>query len=288
MTPQNPLQNFYRKPKFSISLPSRGLWYPDVNVKNKNGVVEVFAMTAADETKFKTNEVLLSKSATKSLIQSCVPDIRDPLTMPIVDLDVLLLSIRRASYGDIITVSAPVPNTTQTTSFDFSIEKLVAEYPNCVDSWNSTMEIVDAQGNTLLFDIQPINMTSLFDYTNQLMQYQQQTQELSNSNKDTSEKLQTLDTQLTNLSSLTVNMISENIAKIHNKDFEITKPRDIRSFLNNIDLDYFKKIQDFIELQKSQIKFPSQTVHSTPEQIAEGAPESWQVDIEFNITNFFN
>jgi len=103
----NPLKSYFRKPGIWIKLPSLGKFYkiPPKDL-NDMGEIPVYPMTAKDELLLKNADALLNGTAVYKMIESCVPSITDLENIPNIDLDVILLAIRRASYGhtmDIVT-----------------------------------------------------------------------------------------------------------------------------------------------------------------------------------------
>lgn len=97
---QNPLSQWFRQPKVYIKLPSNGEFYPHGALdKSANGEYPVYAMNAKDELMFKTPDALLTGQSTVEVIKSCIPAIQDPWSMPSIDLDVALVAIRIATYG---------------------------------------------------------------------------------------------------------------------------------------------------------------------------------------------
>lgn len=102
----NPLKNYFRKPGIWIKLPSQGQFYT-VKPKELNdmGEIPVFPMTAKDELLLKNADALLNGSAITELIHSCAPCIENPEQMPSIDLDAVLLGIRRCTYGESMDVS---------------------------------------------------------------------------------------------------------------------------------------------------------------------------------------
>jgi hypothetical protein len=96
----NPLKSYFRKPGIWVKLPSQGHFY---NVRptdlNDTGEIPVYPMTAKDELMLKNADALLNGNAIVELIRSCAPAIQDPENMPSIDLDVVLLAIRRSTYG---------------------------------------------------------------------------------------------------------------------------------------------------------------------------------------------
>ena len=133
----NPLAKHLRQPKIYIKLPSGGNYWPQGSLeKTENGEYPIYAMTAKDEITFKTPDALLNGQATVDVIQSCVPNIKNAWHCPSIDLDIILVAIRRASFGDTLTMTAKVPNTDIMKDFDIKLSQI---YDNL-----STAQYVDA------------------------------------------------------------------------------------------------------------------------------------------------
>lgn len=97
----NPLKAYFRKPGIWIKLPSQGKHYKIKPADlNDMGEIPVYPLTAKDELVMKNADALLNGSAIKDIIASCAPSIVDPENMPSVDLDAILVAIRRATYGE--------------------------------------------------------------------------------------------------------------------------------------------------------------------------------------------
>lgn len=103
----NPLKAYFRKPGIWVKLPSHGKYYKE-SVKDLNdmGEIPVYPMTAKDELLLKNADALLNGSALLQLVRSCVPSIVDPNSMPAIDLDAVLVAIRKCTYGEKMSVSA--------------------------------------------------------------------------------------------------------------------------------------------------------------------------------------
>jgi len=97
----NPLKQYFRRPALYISLPSKGHFYPAGSLDMpENGEIPVYPMTAIDEITSKTPDALFNGNAVADIIRSCVPAIRDPWSLPSVDLDTILVAIRAATNGN--------------------------------------------------------------------------------------------------------------------------------------------------------------------------------------------
>lgn len=106
----NPLMDFARKTECSVKLPSQGLWYDDDNITfNAIGEVDIMPMLPNDEMKIVNPETLISGDAIISLIKSCCPGIKRPEELYYPDVNVLLLGIKKATYGDELIQSSVCP-----------------------------------------------------------------------------------------------------------------------------------------------------------------------------------
>ena len=100
MTPNNPLQQYFRQPAIYIKLPSLGQFYPPGTLTTtETGDLPVYPMTAIDEITYRTPDALFNGQATVNVIQSCMPNIINAWAIPAMDIDTILVAIRIASYG---------------------------------------------------------------------------------------------------------------------------------------------------------------------------------------------
>ena len=102
-----------------------------------------------------------------------------------------------------------------------------------------------------------------------------------------SEKLSRFNKSFKKLTDITVNMLSKSIAKIIIGDDEVTNPTHIEEFIDNVDKEFFKGITDHLEEQRKKFAIEPIKVQSNEEDIAKGVPESWEVPITFDQSNFF-
>ena len=75
------------------------------------GEIPVFPMTAKDELLVKNADALLNGTALYQLVKSCVPCIENPEQMPAVDLDAILVAVKRCTYGENMDVTTVCTNT---------------------------------------------------------------------------------------------------------------------------------------------------------------------------------
>jgi hypothetical protein len=107
----NPLKQYFRRPSIYLKLPSGGVGYPAGALnKTETGELPIYPMTAIDEITSKTPDALFNGTAIVEIIKSCVPNIRDPWSIPSTDLDAILIAIRSAAQGNDMEIESTCPS----------------------------------------------------------------------------------------------------------------------------------------------------------------------------------
>jgi hypothetical protein len=127
----NPLQKYFRQPKIFITLPSQGMYYGGDAVDNAIGQLPVMSMTGMDELLLKTPDALMNGEATVRVIQSCVPNIRNAWEICNLDLDVLLVAIRIATYGNNMGIGHVCPNCGSDNEYNVDLMTLIDHFSKC-------------------------------------------------------------------------------------------------------------------------------------------------------------
>ena len=97
----NPLMQFARRPELSVRLASNPCWYNTGFIEyTMNGEVEVYPMLPKDELSLYNPDALLSGQAMVGLIKSCCPSVLNPEKLYFPDANILLLAIKKATYGN--------------------------------------------------------------------------------------------------------------------------------------------------------------------------------------------
>lgn len=278
----NPLTKFYRQPKIYLTLPSKGQYYPEgALVMPDGGELPVFAMTAKDELTLKTPDALLNGAATVELIQSCIPAIKNAWAMPVLDLDACLVAIRIATYGEAMDITATAPNTKTPQEYTIDLR-------NVLDRYSSAVYVPDFMFEDLKIEIQPLSYKDFSQVSIQTFEEQRIFSIVNNNELEEDKKLELFNKSFNKIRDITFGMVSRSIVKITTPDGEeVTQPSFIADFLNNSDKSLFKSLQAHIEEQKKNFDVPPMEVRSTPEQIEEGAPETFEVPIKFDQSTFF-
>jgi hypothetical protein len=278
---QNPLRKYFRQPKVHITLPSRGRFYPE-GVLNmpETGELPVYAMTAKDELLIKTPDALLNGQATVDVIKSCIPNITNPWLMPSVDLDACLIAIRIATYGEKLEITTKVPGTGEEKSFDLDLRQVLNGL--VTPEFENTLKIQDI--NVVL---KPLTYKEFTESNLKTFEEQRIFSLVNDDEMDDATKLSRFNASFKKLTDLTVNMLSKSIAKLSIGDTEVTNPVHIEEFVDNVDKEFFKEITQHLESQRDKFAIKPIKVTSPPEDIEKGAPETFEVPITFDQSNFF-
>lgn len=277
----NPLQKYFRQPKLYINLPSKGEFYPTEAIDYPDsGEVPVFAMTAKDEITLKTPDALLNGQATIEVIQSCIPTIKNAWEMPSIDLDACLVAIRMATYGESLDLDIKVPGSGADRTISINLQNILTklsevEYANIV--YINDMTIV----------LKPLTYKIFTQQALRTFEEQRILQIVNNAEITNEEKLAKFNQSFRTLTDITIGMVSNCIAKIIIEDTEVTDSKHIDEFIENADKNFYNAIIDHLDQEKKKFSIEPVTIHSSEEDIAEGAPETFEVPITLDATHFF-
>lgn len=122
----NPLKQYFRRPAIYLKLPSGGKYYPQGSLDlPDNGEVPVYPMTAVDEISTKTPDALFNGTAVVEIIKSCIPNIKDPWQIPLIDLDPILVAIRTATDGNTLDIISKCPSCEEEGNYGINLGQLL-------------------------------------------------------------------------------------------------------------------------------------------------------------------
>lgn len=277
----NPLKKYFRQPKLYITLPSQGQYYPLNAIEmTKTGELPVYAMTAKDELSMKTPDALLNGQATVDLIQSCIPNIKDAWKMPSIDLDLALIAIRIATYGENLDITTKIPNIGVEKEYTVDLRKILQQLSAA--TYENFIEI-----NGMQVYLRPLTYKEFTEASLKTFEEQRIFRLVNDQNIPDHEKLAKFSESFSKLTRMTVGMITNSIAKIVADDVEVTDQRFIKDFIDNADKEFYNQITDHLEIQKSKFQIKPLKVISEPEEVEAGAPAEFEVPITFDQSNFF-
>jgi len=272
----NPLSQWFRQPKVFIKLPSNGDFYPPGSLDNSvNGEYPVYAMTAKDELMFKTPDALLSGQSTVEVIKSCIPAILDPWKMPSIDVDVVLVAIRIATYGQKMEVSADCPHCKAENSYDMDLTMWLNNVGNFEYKTDIPMD-------PLTVHVRPYTYQELTKTNIRTLEQQRIFSVINDDSLSDEKKLELFDQSFIKITELTVDIIAGCISKISTPDGVVEDKNQIKEFINNAPRDVFDLVSDHISNLKKDIEFrPVETA-------CRECSEPFSMPITMDQSNFFN
>ena len=279
----NPLETYFRQPSIYIKLPSGGKHYPMGAIEfNENSELAVYPMTAKDEIKMKTPDALLSGQSTVDVIKSCIPQIKDPWKVLSVDIDTILISIRIASYGDSMTVKAPVPKTNTMVDIDVSLGQVLDNLDKSVPDGNVKLD------NGLTVQIRPVDYSLIAKQQLRVYDEQKILQAVTNSELDESEKIKRYTETFNKIANYSVDemLASVQAVTVPGQD-TVTDTAFIQEFITNMDVATSKEIKKSIDAINAIGKAKSIKVQSPDADVEKGAPTQFDLPLTFDVANFF-
>ena len=274
---ENPLFKHFRKPAIYLKLPSGGQFYEhgalDLPTTKE---IPVYPMTVKDELTMRTPDALLNGQGMVDMIMSCCPNIKDPWSMPAVDVDPVFIAIRLASYGTEMDLDTECPHCKAENNHALDLRTILDRYK---EADYSRPTFID----NLKFMFKPQTYKDINDVS--LINYEEQ--RLINSiinNDNLSEEQKTVEfaKSFAKLKKMNIDVIAVCIESITTEDgVEVKDRKYITEFIENSSREVYnelkEKINALIESNKTQ---------PIPIQCGE-CGKDYSTSLEFNQSNFF-
>ena len=272
---QNPLSSYFRQPKLFITLPSGGKFYSENALdRSANEEYAVYSMTAKDELIFKTPDALLNGQATVELIKSCIPAIKDPWSMPSLDLDACLIAIRVATYGETMDFNSVCPSCNAENTFEMNLVGYLDKTKSF--DYNDTVELPP-----LTIKIRPYNYREITQASLKAMETQKIFQVINDENMSEEEKIDRFGQSFMKLTELTIDVIGDCISAVITPEGEVTDRAQIKEFIDNAPKDVFNAVNDHITKLKETIDLKVEDVACTE------CGTEYQINLTIDQSNFF-
>ena len=278
----NPLTMFMRQPKIYIRLPSNGEYWPaDSFVPSETGEYPVFSMTAQDEMLLKIPDALMSGQAVVDVIQHCIPNIKNAWNTPSIDLDVILIAIRLATYGEMMKTPIKVGDV----EMDYVVDlRTVMDSLQSRITWTPYIPI----NEDLTIFVRPVNYKQLSQAAIQTFETQKIIQMSNNDNMSDGEKVKIFKESFSKLTNITIGTIGSTIYKIDSTNGSTDDPAFIKEFIDNVDKSVFDKIQKHLESLRENNSVKPVSVPVSDEMKKNGiVGETIEIPLTFDASNFF-
>jgi hypothetical protein len=279
----NPLSMYMRQPKIYIRLPSGGNYWPTGSLDiSENGEYSVYSMTAKDELLLKIPDALMNGQAVTDVIQHCIPNIKNAWHVPAIDLDVILIAIRLATYGEMMTVPVTVGDSLQ---LDYQVDlRVVMDQLLNQISWDPIVPISDE----LTVFVKPVDYKSITKSAIQSFETEKIIQMVNNDKISEEDKVKLFQESFKKISDATLGSVSGSISRIDSNNGSTDNPQHIQEFVDNIDKEIFNKIQTHLEILRDKNAIKPMKVEVTEEMKGNGVTsETIEIPITFDPSTFF-
>ena len=278
----NPLAMFMRQPKIYIRLPSNGEYWPEGSLQiSETEEYPVFSMTAQDEMLLKIPDALMSGQAVVDVLQHCIPNIKNAWHTPAIDLDVILIAIRLATYGEIMKTPVKIGSI----EMDYSIDlRTVMDSLQRRIQW---IPYIPVNEDLTLF-VRPVNYKQLSQAAIQTFETQKIIQMSNDQNMNDEDKVKIFKESFSKLTNITIGTISSTIYKIDSSNGSTDNPVFIKEFIDNVDKEIFEKIQKHLESLRENNSVQPISIDVTDEMREKGITgDTIEIPLIFDASNFF-
>jgi hypothetical protein len=280
---QNPLAGFMRQPKIYIKLPSGGEFWPAGSLdRTENGEYPVYSMTAKDELMLKVPDALMNGQAVVSVIEHCVPNIKNAWHTPNLDLDVILIAIRVATYGEQMTI--PV-NLGEGKEFEYGLNlPMLLDTLNAQISWDTAIPV----SPDLTVHIRPINYKQMTESALKTFETQKIFDAVNSQDMPDADKMKIFNESFDKLNQISVGIVNSSVFAIESSAGTTDNPKHIQEFMENTDKEIFDQVKTRIEDLREQNTIKPLKIVPTPQMREEGITEELiEIPLVFDASYFF-
>jgi hypothetical protein len=271
----NPLKQYFRQPAIYLRLPSGGKYWPPGSIElTHNGEFPVYPMTAIDEITYRTPDALFNGQAVVSVIQSCIPNVKNAWVAPTSDINSMLVAIRLASYGHELEINSTCPSCETPDDYAIDLRHVLDQ-----------LAMPDFEGTLVHGDLEisfaPINYQNQNKSNQSQFDEQKMIQSITSSDLPDNEKLVRLNESMIRITELTVDALKWSISGIRTPGAIVSETEYIKEFLLNCDRKLFNRIRDYIiELRQVAELKPLDIV-------CDNCKHEYQQTVTLDMTSFF-
>jgi hypothetical protein len=269
----NPLKQYFRRPSIYLKLPSGGVGYPAGALnKTETGELPIYPMTAIDEITSKTPDALFNGTAIVEIIKSCVPDIRDPWSIPSTDLDAILVAIRSAAQGNDMEIESSCPSCKEIATYGINLIGML----QTMKPGNYAQEL---QVGDLYIKFRPL----VYREMNQASMAQFEIQKMFSTLDELPEEERTKKTQeaIVKITEITMAVLAQTIEYVKTPTVTVDETEFILDFLRNCDKNMYVEIRDYHSKLKDSTQIKPQKIKCVHCQ------HEYEQSIVINVTDFF-
>mgnify|MGYP000978710000 FL=1 len=123
---ENPLKKYSERPGTYITLPSGGRYYDTPPRMTADDELEVRPMTASDEIRLKNPDGLMNSDSLYQVIEHIAPGITDARKIPTPDLDIIVIGMRIATYGETMNINVRCTKCSHDSEYQINLMGILA------------------------------------------------------------------------------------------------------------------------------------------------------------------
>ncbi len=279
----NPLSMFMRQPKIYIRLPSQGQFWPEGSLEmTETGEFPVYSMTAKDELMLKVPDALMNGQAVVDVIQHCIPNIKNAWNCPSLDLDVLLIAIRLATYGEMMATPVKFKEDLEM-DYQVDLRVLMDSLMNQI-TWNP---VISVSGEMTVF-VKPLTYKHISQAAIKTFETQKIMQVVNDDKISEEQKIKLFKESFKTLTDATLGTIADSIFRIDSVAGSTEDPIHIKEFIDGVDKEIFNVIQKHLDTLREVNTIKPMKVAVTPEMKEKGVEGDFvEVPITFDPSTFF-
>ena len=279
----NPLASFMRQPKIYIRLPSQGEFWPAGSLDiSETGEYPVYSMTAKDELMLKVPDAVMSGQAVVDVIQHCMPHVKNAWLVPSIDLDVILIGIRLATYGEKMTTPITL-NEEDEMEYTVDLREVMDSLMQNI-TWDPVVPI----NEDLTVYVRPMNYKQISASAVSTFETQKMLQIANNETASEEEKIRAFKESFNKLSEVTIGIVEHSIFRIDSSQGPTDNAKHIKEFIENVDKEIFNAIQNHLDQLKEINSIKPIRVPVTDAMRARGVTtEVIEVPLVFDPSTFF-
>jgi hypothetical protein len=233
----NPLKQYFRRPAIYLKLPSEGKYYPAGAIDlPENQELPVYPMTAVDEISTKTPDALFNGTAVVEIIKSCIPHIKDPWQIPLMDLDPILVAIRTATNGNNLDIISKCPSCEEEGTYGVNLGQLLGTLQK--GKYDEPFDMQD-----LTFRFRPLSYKQINDINQTQFEIQTIIRGLDNIEDENLRKQKSNET-MQKLNDLSVALVAETIDSITTPNALVREKEFIVDFLKNCEKQTYEALRN--------------------------------------------
>jgi hypothetical protein len=225
---------------------------------------------------------LLNGQAVVDVIENCVPNIKNAWHTPSIDMDLILIAIRLATYGEMMTTPLKFGEDVEM-DYRVDLRQIMDSLMNQI-SWDESVAIND---NLTIF-VKPLSYKHMTEAAIQTFETQKIMQIVNNEKLEEENKIAMFKESFKKLSNATLGTIEHSISRIDSSQGSTDNPQFIKEFIENVDKEIFTIIQTHLSVMRDRNQIKPIVVEVTPEMKEQGVVgDTVEIPLTFDASTFF-